>query len=277
MNEKINCSLVISTFNWPAALKVCLKSVANQSILPNEVIIADDGSTQETIKLIEEIKKNFPVPIVHVWHADEGFQLAKIRNKAFAIAKNEYIIQVDGDLILHKHFIKDHLSLAKAKWFITGSRALLDDKITNTILKDEDLSHINAFSGKGSNFFNGLRIGFVRRLLAKRYKTSGKNKYYVKGCNMSFWRKDLIKVNGYNEVFTGWGREDSELAIRLINSGLNKGFIKMGGICYHLYHNEISREQYEKNTAMMDAAIKNKIIFCDDGLNKYLKDQSSIA
>ena len=87
---------------------------------------------------------------------------------------------------------------------------------------------------------------------------------------MAFWKEDLLKVNGYNESFFGWGREDSELAIRLMNAGIKKQFIKMGGICYHLYHKEASREMEEKNTQMMEDAIRNKITWSEKGVSQYL-------
>jgi len=269
---KITSSLIISTYNWPEALQCCLKNVRDQSVLPDEIIIADDGSTDETKRIISDIANDFPVTIVHVWQPDEGFQLSKIRNKAIAKCRFEYIIQVDGDLILHRDFIKDHLSLAKLDYFITGSRVLLNQRITCKILQTaQDAFKINHFTGKNSNFLNGIRIGFVRRLLSLRYKTKGRNKYYVKGCNMSFWLKDLITVNGYNEAFTGWGKEDSELAIRLINAGVKKQFLKAGGICYHLFHPESSRELEERNTRIMNDAMKDKIIRVKGGLEQYFK------
>jgi glycosyltransferase involved in cell wall biosynthesis len=267
-----DCSLLVATYDWPQALNKCLKSIKKQSVLPNEVIIADDGSKDETRLLIDEIKKTFPVKIIHIWQPDEGFQLAKIRNKAFAVANYPYIIQIDGDLILHTHFVKDHLSLAKKQHFITGSRAILKEETTKAILLNSNTTHLDVFSGKGSNFLNGLRIGFVRRFLARRYKVEGKNRFYVKGCNMSFWRKDVIAVNGYNEAFKGWGREDSELAIRLINAGINKQFIKTGGICYHLHHKEASRELEQRNLKMMKDAIINKTTWIKKGLSQYLQN-----
>jgi glycosyltransferase involved in cell wall biosynthesis len=266
-----DCSLLVATYNWPQALRVCLESVKRQSVLPKEVIIADDGSKEDTRLLIETVKKDFPVPIVHIWQPDEGFQLAKIRNKAFAAAKYGYIVQIDGDLILHPHFIDDHLSLAKPHHFVTGSRAILDEQTTRRILRDQHFTNLNAFTGKSSNFFNGVRIGFLRRFLARSYKVSGKNKYYVKGCNMAFWKKDLLNVNGYNEAFTGWGREDSELAIRLINAGVKKQFIKTGGVCYHLHHKEASRKLELRNIELMDSAIINKTVRAERGLNQYLQ------
>src|ERR1700761_2184882 len=123
---KIKTSLNISTYNWPQALNLCLLSVKAQKVLPDEVIIADDGSTDETKTLIEIFQKDFSVPIKHVWQPDEGFQLAKIRNKGIAASSYEYIIQVDGDLILHPHFIADHIAFSKKNTFVSGSRVLLD-------------------------------------------------------------------------------------------------------------------------------------------------------
>lgn len=55
---------------------------------------------------------------------------------------------------------------------------------------------------------------------------------------MSFWRQDLLDVNGYEEDFKTWGREDSELAARLIKKGIALRKLRLAGIQYHLDHNE---------------------------------------
>jgi GT2 family glycosyltransferase len=148
---------------------------------------------------------------------------------------------------------------------------LLSEASTQQVLIKKNPDEIR-YSTKDKNFFNSLRIEWLRRWMAPFYKTSGSNTFYVKGCNMAFWKQDLLKVNGYNESFFGWGREDSELAIRLRNVGVKKQFLKMGGICYHLHHRETSRELEPQNTAMMNDAIANKIIWAKKGLNQYLPD-----
>ena len=263
-------SLVISTYNWPAALELCLKSVLSQSSLPGEVIIADDGSGDETRELIKKYQQTFPVPLLHIWQPDEGFQLAKIRNRAFVAASGEYLVQIDGDLILHNHFVKDHNLFKEKNRFVTGSRVLLSPRTTNSLIKNISID-VKKYSVGDSNFFNGIRIPFpaLKNLIGRTYKNSLKNKFYVKGCNMAFWKKDLIKVNGYNETFTGWGKEDSELAIRLINAGIKKRFLKFGGICYHLNHQEASREKEAGNFRMMEEADRNKFIFSPMGMDQY--------
>ena len=271
MKNKISVGLIISTYNWPDALNVCLLSVINQSIMPDEIIIADDGSTNETKVLIENfIKEHNLKNMFHIWHIDNGFRLAEIRNKAINFSTSEYIIQIDCDIILHPHFIKDHLNLAKPNYFTTGSRLLLNKKITNKILKSKKYN-FNLLRWHGQNFLNTIRIPFITNLIKNKYKTSGKNYLYVKGCNMSFWKKDLEKVNGYNLDFIGWGKEDSEIALRLLNAGVQKQFIKFGGIQYHLFHPFASREKEEfNNNLLKEAKIKNDT-YCINGLKNSYK------
>ncbi|MEP6710966.1 MAG: glycosyltransferase family 2 protein [Ferruginibacter sp.] len=265
----VKCSLLISTYNWPQALGLCLQSVMQQTVLPDEVIICDDGSKTETAELIKKFQADFSVPLLHVWQADIGFQLAQIRNKGFAIAKGEYIIQVDGDLILHKDFVKDHLNFKMPGSFSTGSRVLISAELTTEMFRTNSID-VNRYSKNNNNYFNRLHLPFLQDFLATRYKNKGKWKYYVKGCNMAFWKKDLVAVNGYNEDFTGWGKEDSEIAIRLINNNVSKRFIKLGAICYHLYHNEVSREMEQNNKELMQKSADDKIIYARNGMNKYL-------
>ncbi len=240
-----------------------------QTILPAEIIVADDGSGAETHQLVEDFKKQSSVPVVHIWHPDEGFQLAKIRNKAIAKAWHPYIIQIDGDLILHPHFIADHLHIQQPAHFVSGSRVLLSSATAKALLQHGSIEVQKHHQGS-KNFFNRFRNRALRQALSTRYKIGGANKYYVKGCNMAFWKSDLLKVNGYNEAFTGWGREDSELAIRLINAGVQKKFLKMGGITYHLFHKEVSRELEPRNILLMETAITQQLIQAENGLNKYL-------
>src|SRR5210317_1038932 len=97
-----SCSLVTPTYNWPEALELLFLSIKNQTYLPNEVIIADDGSKENTKLLIQKFQKDFPVPLFHVWHEDNGYQKPSIMNKAIAMAKYDYIIGIDGDIIMHK-------------------------------------------------------------------------------------------------------------------------------------------------------------------------------
>ena len=235
-------SLIISTYNSPKALDLCLMSVLQQSVLPDEVLIADDGSNEETRKIVEEFKKQSTVPVIHVWHEDNGFRLTVIRNKAIAKASMDYIIQIDGDIILNHHFIKDHKRSIRV-----------------------------SIRNKGvHNRLNGIRWQLLTYLLQNYHRT---DLLYVRGCNMGFWRSDLLMVNGYDENMIGWGREDSEIACRLINAGVRKRIIKNAGIVFHLYHQDNSRAQFNINNEILQRTIDEKRIWCSKGVNQYLTEK----
>jgi glycosyltransferase involved in cell wall biosynthesis len=267
MINSISTSLIVSTYNWPEALNLCLKSIQSQTVLPDEIIIADDGSSDDTKSLINLFKETFTIPIIHVWQPDNGFQLARIRNKAIAAATKNYIIQIDGDLILHKKFVEDHINFAREGSFATGSRVILGEEFSINLLKAKAVK-ISIFTKGISNISNGFRINFLRNYLATRYRIN--DMYYMRGCNMAFWRTDLLRVNGYNEEFVGWGREDNDVAVRLINLGISKRVLKFGGIVFHIYHKVAPKANLDRNDQMLIAAIKNKTTYIPKGVNQYL-------
>lgn len=113
-------SLLVSTYNWPRALYLCLDSVMQQTVLPDEILIADDGSGMATRDVVRHFERISPVPMRHIWHEDRGFRVATIRNKAIAASTCDYIIQIDGDLILERHFVQDHILFAKPGCYVSG-------------------------------------------------------------------------------------------------------------------------------------------------------------
>lgn len=265
--HKPTCALVIATYNWPKALQLCLESVLRQTVLPNEIIIADDGSGIETKNLVERYKKLFAVPLIHVWQADEGYQLSRIRNKAFARVKSHYVIQIDGDLILHRSFITDHLAAARPKKFISGTRALLNEAVTQRMLAGKNFNqpiHIQT-TGKPYNAIRSRHLSAVLRL----FQRSKKNLHFVLGCNMAFWKTDLQKVNGYNEAFVGWGKEDNDIAARLINAGIGLRFLKFGAVVYHLHHPLQQRPGLNSNEKLLYESLSNKITYVAKGIDKH--------
>ena len=263
-----SCSLCISTYNWTSALKLCLNSVLTQTILPSEIIIGDDGSKSDTKSIIDEISKIFPVPIIHIWQVDEGYQLAKIRNKSFNAANSKYLIQIDGDLILHPKFIEHHLTFAKPNSFLAGTRAMLPQAFSATILEQQktpSISELYRFCQKKYNAISNKLLAY----LFYKYQNGIQQTKYVLGANMSFWKADIIKINGYNEDFTGWGKEDNDLAIRLCNAGIKLHFIKFSAIVFHLHHKEADRSNQLKNEKMSNNAISEKIYLAKNGIVKY--------
>ncbi|EOI5386314.1 glycosyltransferase [Campylobacter jejuni] len=253
------CALIITTYNQKERLKLVLDSVKNLAFLPNEVLIADDGSKEDTARLIEEYQKDFPCPLKHIWQEDEGFRAAKSRNNAIKASKSEYIILIDGDMILEKDFVKNHLKFAKRKVILQGSRVILNKNESEEILKNNNYSL--AFNKKG---FKNQRSIFLAKCVYKFSKLTKKffkKSQLVKGsktCNMSFYKSDFEAIEGFNEKFIGWGREDSEFVARfLFNDGVFKR-LKFNALAYHIYHEENSKNMLEINHQIYLETIKNE-------------------
>ena len=266
-------TLLVSTYNWPAALELSLASMFKQTVLPDEIVIADDGSTDATRQAIERIQSTSPVPITHVWHEDQGFRSTIILNKAIAKATGDYILQVDGDVILSKHFVSDHLELAEPNCFVCGSRVKLTPEMTQSILTAHEF-RLQRRDLPLTFVLNSFRSRLLRRFLAERY---ARKIDHLRGCNMAFWRADLIKVNGYNEDLMHWGHEDGEIAFRLHFAGVKKKALKMGGNVYHLYHKEASRSNEQTHLDELERVKREHLSWCSNGLDKYLGTSNSSA
>lgn len=261
-------TLIITTYNWTEALNVTLKSALLQSILPDEIIVADDGSKQETIDFVKTWQEKSKIPIIHSWQEDKGFRLATSRNKAIAKSKYEYIILVDGDLFLHKSFIEGHIRHAKENQFCVGTRVIMGDESSKQIIKEPQFGlQITLFSkGILKNAKNAVCSNLLSKMIS--YHTTSHKK--VRGANMAFWKTDLLRVNGFNEDFVGWGREDTEIVVRLLNAGIKRKNIKFNANVLHLYHQECSREMLSENDDILKTAIDKKQKVCANGLDKHL-------
>ena len=270
MGKRTSVSLLISTYNWPKALKICLQSILEQTVLPDEILIADDGSTEETRIIIDLFRNQTNIPVKHIWHEDEGFRLSHIRNKAIAQANCEYIIQIDGDIVLEKNFVKDHLVILKTDHFVVGSRALLEKNFSEKIVASGKIPLIGVLRKNTKNKFNASRIPWLTKFFSSWYKNTGSYKYYTRGCNMAFWKKAIIDVNGYNEDISGWGAEDTELVVRLIASGQKKLFLKFGGVQFHIWHYVASRDRKQTNDKILSHTIDSRSSFARNGIDKYL-------
>ena len=258
-------SLIVTTYNRPDALLLVLKSIKAQTHMPFEIIIADDGSSNLTKQVINKFSEEFNIRLIHSYQEDLGFRVAESRNKAIAIAQGEYIVLIDGDMLLHKDFVKDHVSNAEQGFYIQGSRVLLEKIKTNEIL----ISKIITFSFFEAGIKN--RLNAIHSKLLSKIFTSKKNFLRgVKSCNMSFYKSDCIKINGFNSSFIGWGREDSEFVIRLLNNKIRRKSLKFSAIQYHLWHNESNRKSLPDNDKILKKTIEEKLVWCEEGINKFL-------
>ena len=265
----MNCSLIICTFNWPKALELVLLSVNSQSELPNEVIVADDGSDKSTAIVIEKFSKKTSIPVVHSWQKDNGCRIPHSRNRAISKSKYEYIIMVDGDTVMHKDFVKDHKRFAQKKIYIQGSRVLLQSEFTNQIISNGEFKKPHFFLHDSKNKTNMLNIPFLSKVMSY-FKSQNLNR--IRGCNYSLFKEDILSVNGFNEDITTWGREDSEFVQRLFNNGVKKLHLKFSGIQYHLYH--IEREHNNINDNILQNTINKKEKWCTSGIDRYFSKET---
>jgi glycosyltransferase involved in cell wall biosynthesis len=259
--DNLTVAILVSTYNWPEALESILLSILRQSTLPDEILVADDGSGKETVAVINKYKRILNIPIKYVWHEDKGFRKTTILNKAMKQAESDYIIQIDGDIILHPNFIEDHAKHAREKSFVQGCRAILDEQMTRQVISKNRFGF--SFLSRGiRNRLNAIRLPLFSPLIKADPQVSRN----IKACNIAFWRADYIAVNGYDNHFQGWGWEDDEFAARLIHSGVLKRRLKLAAVCYHLNHGHHSRNDIERNRKLYENTISLKAKFAANGL-----------
>lgn len=257
-------ALLIATYKWPEALQVVLTSVIHQSRIPDEIVIAEDGKHFQTAVVIAEFVETYGLQIKHVRHEDIGFRKSLILNKAIKEIESDYIIEIDGDIVMHPEFVADHLKATQEGFFVQGSRTMLTAEGSRELLKSRQVKSLNPFMKGLYSRFNAFRIPFLSRF----FKVNPNSSINVKGCNLAFWKADYVRVNGYYSGFEGWGWEDYELGERWINAGIKKKRLKMAAIGYHIFHSLSSRENFLPNELIYRETVENKY---DYRLNGYVE------
>ena len=269
----IELSIIISTYNRPSALKLVLEAICVQVDQCAEIVIADDGSTFETELCIEKIKREFPgARIKHVWQEDRGFRLAKIRNLAVKRSEGQYLIFLDGDCIPSPSFVSMHRCLQERGWLVYGQRILTSRFFCGQL----EQSYINM---RAKNFWGILNViknklqGNVNRIspvFSWPYnlfrKQDPENWGNIRGCNWAIWKEDYERVNGSDESFCGWGSEDKDLAVRLLNSGVRIKNGKFGPYVLHLWHKQEQRNGDLEKNQLVEKRRREKTILPTKGM-----------
>ena len=261
-------SLVVTTYNWPDALAAVLESIRAQVRVPDEVIVADDGSTSETAHLVRASAKGFPCPVRHLWQEDLGFRVARARNRAISAARSDYVLLLDGDMVLHRQFVADHLAAARPNHFVQGSRVLVPDVLATRMLRQPGLRPGFLTAGLGRR-----RHTLRAPVLAKAYSRlrSGEPRM-IKTCNQGWWRSDLLRLNGFDERMQGWGREDDELALRAWHAGIACRQLRLAGVAFHLHHARRHDGGASANDIYLAQTRATRATRCTDGLQAHLDD-----
>ena len=262
----MNISLLITTYERPDALAATLRSVLRQSVRPHEVIVGDDGSGPETTAVVKAVG-DAGLPVRHRWLEHDGFRAGRMRNHAAAAATGDYLVMIDDDIMLHPDFVADHAGAAERGYFVQGSRALLNEAASRKAMENGSRWPGLLAAGVG-NRKNLLRS----RLLSGLFRSEVKGLRGIRTCNFAVWRDDFVRINGFNEDFVGWGREDSEFATRLVNAGIRRRNLRFAGLGCHLHHPPRSRDALEQNDARLAAAVLESATRCEHGLNLHTGD-----
>ena len=264
-------ALAITTYERPDALAAVLDSVSRQRIAPDEIIIADDGSGPDTRDVTAEFVERSRVPARVVSQPHQGFRAARLRNLAIAAATADYILFIDGDMVLHPEFVSDHAAIARPGYYTQGVRVLTNAALTRELIAEPAIQPSLWSSGVG-----GLRRFYLLRspALANMTRRLANKLIAIKSCNLGAWRSDLERVNGFNEDFEGWGPEDKELCVRFDNAGVLRQSLLFGGIALHLHHASQSRAALPANRARLAEAINDRKIRCERGLDAHLQHRA---
>jgi len=263
-------SVIVTTYNREDALAAVLRSLSRQTDRDFEVIVADDGSGPATASLIEAWTAKLGTRLVHVWHEDRGFRAAEIRNRAVLAARGAYCIFLDGDCIVRSDFVATHRKLAEPGCFVTGNRVLLSKELTGRVLHEDLAPEAWGLTRWLAERWRGgvnrlaallyLPLGPLRRLRSQAWRGA-------RSCNMAIWRADLDRVDGFDADYSGWGKEDSDIVVRLLRAGVRRkdGVFATGVI--HLWHAEADRSQLAGNEGKLTSVIAGGSVRAKRGLS----------
>jgi glycosyltransferase involved in cell wall biosynthesis len=269
---------IVPTYNRPQALKLCLLSLTKQSVMPHEILIADDGSASETgdmvLEMQEQLKRIFPIR--HVWHEDKGFRKPKILNETVRQSTGDYLVFIDGDCMAHRHFVRSHAEQGSPDAILSGKRVEIGRALTERLLKEGRVLNSltprliwDSLRGGSRKVEEALMIRspFLRRIAHRdRITDDG-----VWGCNFSLSKDLFVAINGCDEDFQDGSIEDNDLGIRVLNQGKRVQSVRGLAIIFHLWHQSswsFENEKYQHNLAILKRRIANREPFCKNGITK---------
>ena len=264
-------SLIISAYNQRDALDKIFRALLLQSVSPDQILVADDGSTDGTRELIGSWKSKMRTPVEHLWQADRGFLKTTILNRSVAAATGDYIVFLDGDCVPHRKFIADHRALAERSCWVQGRRCFVRQPFVAEFDPVSTPTLQWALCGRIARPTKSIRlpIPIIRRDRGQRG---------ILGCNMAYWREDILAVNGFDESYQGRGMgADSDLGSRVYNLGRWRKFVYGHALVFHLDHPIAPRPHFESNKVRLEEVLRSGRVRCDKGLDQYLQERVGVA
>ena len=247
-------SVIVSTYQSREWLEKVLWGYLNQSHRDFELLVADDGSTEDTARLLRRYGDD-GVAIRHVWQPDRGFRKSRILNKAIVASRAEYLVFSDGDCIPRSDFLAVHAALAAKGRFLSGGYVKLPRRVSRAVTRAE-VDDGRAFSLRWIRSRGARNLRRTAKLAVRGFGASAADLLTTtraswNGHNASGWRRDLVAANGFDERM-GYGGQDRELGERLENAGIRGKCVRHRALCVHLHH--------ERGYAELESINRNKAI-----------------
>lgn len=231
-------SAIITVYNRPEMVVVCLRALALNTVLVDEAVVSDDGSDDANVQLMRKAFNDFKFPVHYVRQEHDGYRLAAARNNAIRAATGDYLISIDCDILLMPDAVETHLRHARPGLFLAGNRAFLKEENTRRVLAQNISERLleTLWTEADKTHLSKTRLRFRRNLFFRRLGLVAPHKPKIIGCHFSLFREDVLKVNGFDGNFVGWGLEDDDFASRLYKAGLNSRSVILQARALHLWH-----------------------------------------
>ncbi|MDE5651900.1 MAG: glycosyltransferase [Muribaculaceae bacterium] len=266
-------TIVIAFYNNTRWLRLILDALQMQSMKDFEVVVADDGSSDESVAALKAYIRDYPeMRILHAWHPDQGWRKNAALNNAVRMSHGEYIVFIDGDCIPHPDFMKDHYRLRR-HGFVTGGRRVESDERLSSMIEGFDRLPDDFFSRArrcilGSIFSKGALVRLRRtwRFPMPFGKPLNVKRRGILGANFGIYRDDLYKVNGFDERYLAPGTgEDCDLDARLANAGIGHLKVSHYALMIHRCHARLDWSS-EENAELYRRAREERLTYVDTGL-----------
>jgi glycosyltransferase involved in cell wall biosynthesis len=268
----VKVSLLLATYEMPRHLELVLAALSRQRFRDFEIILCDDGSGPNTRAAVKAALPTLGVPLTHLWQENHGFRKCRILNEAIRLAKGELLVFLDADCVPHRDFVGDHWKTRETGTFGAGRRVEISKRIGERLsVRDVkegifDRPSVRLFFdhvfGETENWNRTFRWGtrpWVRSLLNLDQVVD------LKGCNFSVSREDMVAINGFDEAYEGYGREDTDVEIRMMHFGLRRRSLKGIALQFHIWHER--RGFTTANESLLEAARSSRRIRCERGIN----------